>query len=156
MLKLSIAGATGTYLENRSFYTDSSGVDVGITVGNLSVTTDNNTEVIFTRDTCAATLRYFYIIPEEARGKSVTFTFSATASNGETVSYPMGPYTIANMDMKLDLVASDNNLCYISIADMAVYNAATAATIPDKIDLVYLYQGCHRNYFCTCFGITCR
>ena len=139
-VEVSIAGAAGTYLENRSFYTNTSGIDVGITIGNASVTNATNTEVIFTRDTCAATLRYFYIIPEEARGKSVSFTFSATASNGETVSYPMGPYTIANMDLKLDLVASDNNLCYISIADMAVYNAATAATIPDKIDLVYLYR----------------
>lgn len=139
-VEASIAGSTGTYLENKSFYTNGSGEDIGITIGNASVTNGTNTEVIFTRDTCAATLRYFYIIPEEARGKSVSFTFSATASNGEVVSYSMGPYTIANMDMKLDLVASDNNLCYISIADMAVYNATTAATIPDKIDLIYLYR----------------
>lgn len=139
-VEASIPGATGTYLENRSFYTNSSGFDVGITVGNTSVTDGNNTEVIFTRDTCAATLRYFYVIPEEARGNPVSFTFSATASNGEAVTYVMGPYSIANMDMKLDLVASDNNLFYISIADMAVYNAAIAATIPDMIDLVYLYR----------------
>ncbi len=130
----------GTYLENRSFYTNSSGVDVGITIGNASVTDGSNTEVTFTKDTCAATLRYYYYIPEDARGKTVSFIFSATANNGETVSYSMGPYTVARMDFKLDLVASDNNLCYISLADMAVYNAATAATIPTKIDLVYLYR----------------
>jgi hypothetical protein len=139
-VEASIAGAAGTYLENRSFYTNSSGMDIGITIGNTSVTNGTKTEVIFNRDTCAATLRYYYVIPEEGRGKSVTFTFSATASNGEKVSYSMGPYTISNMDMKLDITASDNNLCYISIADMAVYNAATAATIPGKIDLVYLYR----------------
>lgn len=136
----SIAGSTGTFMENRSFYTNSSGVDVGITVGNASVTTDNKTEVLFSKDTCAATLRFYYVIPEAARGQKVSFTFSATASNGETVSYPMGPYNISNMDMKLSIVASDNNNMYISIADMAVYNAATAATIPAKIDLVYLYR----------------
>jgi hypothetical protein len=139
-VEASIPGATGTYLENRSFYTNSSGVDVGITIGNASVTDGSNTEVTFTKDTCAATLRYYYFIPEEARGKTVSFIFSATANNGETVSYSMGPYTVARMDFKLDLVASDNNLCYISLADMAVYNAATAATIPTKIDLVYLYR----------------
>jgi hypothetical protein len=139
-VEASIAGASGTYLENRSFYTNSSGVDVGITIGSASVTATTKTEVTFTRDTCASTLRYFYVIPEEARGKTVSFTFSAMASNGEMVSYTMGPYTIASMDMKLNLVASDNNLMYISIADMAVYNAATAATMPDKIDLVYLYR----------------
>jgi hypothetical protein len=139
-VEASVAGATGTFMENRSFYTNSSGVDVGITVGSTSVTNGTNTSVTFTKDTCAATLRYYYVIPEAARGLKVSFTFSAVASNGETVSYSMGPYTIANMDMKLDLVATDGANCYISIADMAVYNAATAATIPAKIDLVYLYR----------------
>jgi hypothetical protein len=136
----SIAGATGTYLENRSFYTNASGVDVPITVGSASVTTDNKTMVTFTRDTCAATLRYFYTIPEAARGKSVTLTFSATASNGQTVSFEMGPYTVTKMDMKLDLVCTDNKTMYLSIADLALYDAATAAANASKIDLVYLYR----------------
>jgi hypothetical protein len=136
----SIAGSAGTYMENRSFYTNSSGVDIGVTVGSASVTSMSNTTVTFNIDTCAATLRYYYVIPEEARGKSISFTFSTEASNGEKASYLMGPYSISNMDMKLDLVASDNNLMFISIADMAIYDAATAATIPNKIDLVYLYR----------------
>ena len=139
-VEASIAGNTGTYLENRSFYTNSGGVDVGITVGSASVTTDVKTLVTFTKDTCAATLRYFYTVPEAARGKSVTLKFSATASNGETVSYSMGPYSITNMDMKLDLVATDNKACYLSIADMTLYDAAGAATNAAKIDLVYLYR----------------
>jgi len=139
-VEATIAGATGTYLENRSFYTNASGVDVGITVGSPSVTTDVKTMVTFTRDTCAATLRYFYTIPEAARGKSITLTFSATASNGQTVSMKMGPYTITKMDMKLDLVATDNKACYLSIADMALYDAAGAVANASKIDLVYLYR----------------
>jgi hypothetical protein len=139
-VEATIAGGSATYMEYRSFSTNSSGVDVPVTVGSPSVTSGTKTEVVFTRDTCAATLRYFYIIPEEARGKTVKFTFSAKASNGQTVSYEMGPYTVAKMDMKLDLVVSDNNNSYISIADMAVYNAATAATKAANIDLVYLYR----------------
>lgn len=139
-VEATIAGASGTYLENRSFYTNSSGVDVGITVGNPSVTNGTKTEVTFAKDTCASTLRYFYTIPEEARGKSVSFKFSAKDSNGKTVSYDMGPYTVAKMDMKLDMILSDNNNMYLSIADMAVYNAAAAAANPDKVDLVYLYR----------------
>ncbi len=135
-----IAGATGTYLEYRSFYTNTSGVDVGIAVGGPSVTSGTRTEVQFVKDTCAATLRYFYIIPDEARGKTVSFKFSAKASNGQTVSYNMGPYTIARMEMKLDIVLSDSNNSYLSIADMAVYNTATATANADKIDLVYLYR----------------
>ena len=139
-VEATIAGATGTYLENKSYYTNGSGVDVGIVVGSPSVTTSTKTEVIFSKDTCASTLRYFYYIPEEARGKSVSFTFSAKSSDGESVSYTMGPYVISKMDMKLDLVLSDNSNSYLSIADMAVYNSAAAVTNADKIDLVYLYR----------------
>ena len=139
-VEATIAGAPATYLEHRSFYTNGSGVDVPVTVGSPSVNSGTKTEVVFTADTCAATLRYFYIIPEEARGKTVKFTFSAKATNGQTVTYEMGPYAITNMDMKLDMVVSDNNNAYISIADMAVYNAANAATNAANIDLVYLYR----------------
>ena len=139
-VEASIAGAPATYLENRSFYTNSSGVDIPITVGSPSVNNGAVTQVTFTKDTCAATLRYFYAIPEEARGKTVTFKFSATASNGQTVTYSMGPYTVAKMDMKLDIVLSDGNKSYLSIADMTAYSATDAAAIPDKIDLVYLYR----------------
>ncbi|MBC8005687.1 MAG: DUF4466 family protein [Verrucomicrobia bacterium] len=139
-VEATIAGAPATYLEHRSFNTNSKGTDVGIVVGSASVNNGAITEVVFTKDTCAATLRYYYSIPEEARGKSVSFKFTAKASNGQTVNYEMGPYTIAKMDMKLDLVLSDNNNSYISIADMAVYNATTAATNAANIDLVYLYR----------------
>ena len=139
-VEASIAGATGTYLEHRSFYTNSSGVDVPVTVGNPSATSGTKTGVIFTKDTCAAALRYYYYIPEEARGKTVSFTFSAKASTGETVSYKLGPYTITKMDMKLDLVLTDNTLSYLSIADMAAYSATDAAAKAGKIDLVYLYR----------------
>jgi hypothetical protein len=126
-------------MENKSYYTSTSGLDTGIEVGSPSVNSGNKTEVTFTRDTCAATLRYYYRIPGEARGKEVSFTFTAKADNGETVSYRMGPYTIAMMDFKLDLNTSHNDRCYISIADMAVY---TASEVSDagKIDLVYFYD----------------
>lgn len=135
-----IAGAKGTYLENRSFYTNSSGVDIPVNIGEPSVTNGTKTEVVFNKDTVAASLRYYYVIPEEAKGKDVSFTFSATSNTGKSVSYKMGPYSISKMDMKLDLVLSDNNKMYLSIADMAVYNAAEAAANPSKIDLVYLYR----------------
>ena len=139
-VEASIAGADGTYLENHSYYTNGSGVDVGVKIGEPSVVEGKITRVTFTEDTSAATLRYYYVIPEEARGKSVTFNFSATSSNGEKVSYAMGPYAIAKMDMALDLAVKDGDACYISIADMAVYKAADAAANAAKIDLVYLYR----------------
>ncbi len=146
-VEASIAGATGTYLENNSYYTNQSGVDVGVPIGQPSVTSGTKTTVTFTKDTSAATLRYFYVIPPEARGKSVSFKFSAKSDDGESVSYSMGPYTIAKMDMVRNLAVSNNNLAYISIADMTVYNAAAAATNAAKIDLVYLYRNLTTSAF---------
>jgi len=146
-VEASIPGATGTYLENNSYFTNGSGVDVPVPVGTTSVTNGSKTTVTFNRDTAAATLRYFYIVPEAARGKSVSFTFSAKSSNGEAVSYTMGPYTISKMDMIRSLTVTDGANAYISIADMAVYNAATAATKADKIDLVYLYRNITTSLF---------
>lgn len=145
-VEASIAGATGTFLENRSFYTNGSGVDVGVTVGSPSVNEGTKTTVNFTVDTSAATLRYSYVVPEEARGKTVSFTFSAKSSNGETVTTTMGPYTIAKMDM-VRLLAVKTDSAYISIADMKVYNPVTAAANAAKIDLVYLFRNITTSAF---------
>jgi hypothetical protein len=139
-VEASIAGAVGTYLENRAFSTDGGGNDKPVQIGDPSSTEGKLTTVTFTRDTFAVTLRYFYLIPEEARGQEVNFTFSATDSNGKTVSMKMGPYEISSMDMTLDSIVTDNTDMYISISDMQIYNAAQAAANPDKIDLVYLYR----------------
>jgi len=139
-VEASIAGASGTYLENRSFYTNSSGVDVPVLVGSPSLTVDKTTKMTYNIDTNAATLRYNYVIPEEARGQSVSFTFTVTSSDGKTASYKMGPYTISKMSIKRNLAVSNGVNAYISIEDMAVYNAAAAAAAPGKIDLVYLFR----------------
>jgi hypothetical protein len=139
-VEASIPGAAGTYIDNQIYRTDDGGNDVGTQVAEPSTTTGAKTVVTLTRDTSAAAFRYYYIIPEEARGKSVSFTFSATASTGEKVSYNLGPYQIAKMEMKRLITLSDNNLNYFSIADMRAYNAADAAANADKIDLVYLYR----------------
>jgi hypothetical protein len=139
-VEASIAGASGTFLEHRSFYTNSSGVDVPVTIGTPSTTVDKLTKVTFNVDTNASTLRYNYVIPEEARGKSVSFTFTATSSDGKTATYKMGPYTVSKMEIKKNLAVSNGVNAYISIEDMAVYNATAAATNAGKVDLVYLYR----------------
>jgi hypothetical protein len=139
-VEATIPGASGTFMEHRSFFTNASGIDIPVVIGNPSVTTGGKTEVVFTRDTVAAALRYYYIVPEDARGKTVSFTFTAKASTGETVTYKMGPYTIAKMDIMRNIALSDNNLAYFSIADMTAYNAAGAAANAAKVDLVYLFR----------------
>jgi hypothetical protein len=137
----SIAGAPATWLEHRSYHTSMNGIDTAVIVAAPSVNTGRVTEVEFTVDTCAAALRYYYVVPEEAKGQSVKFTFSAQASNGDRVSMEMGEYPIAGMDMQLDIELTAAR-CYFSIEDMATYTATEAEAIPEKIDLVYLY----RNY----------
>lgn len=139
-VEASIEGAAGTFLEHRSYYTNTSGVDVPVTVGSPSVKDGKISKVAFTVDTNAAALRYYYVVPDEAKGKSVSFTFTVTGSNGKTASYKMGPYQISKMDIKRNIAVSNNNLAYISIQDMAAYNATNAAANAAKIDLVYLYR----------------
>src|SRR5688500_6191261 len=68
-VEASVPGAAGTFLEHRSFSTNGSGVDVPVTVGTPSVNSGPTTTVTFNRDTSAATLRYYYVVPEEAWDK---------------------------------------------------------------------------------------
>ncbi|MFB6457864.1 DUF4466 family protein [Chitinophaga sp. Hz27] len=138
-VEATIPGAAGTYLENRSFYTNSSGTDIPVKIGDPSINNGNNTTTNFTVDTNAATLRYFYQVPEEARGKKVSFTFTAKSSDGETVTYKMGPYNVSKMDMALDLGVNDGDSTYISIADMKVYKKSQTVD-PAKIDLIYMFR----------------
>lgn len=135
----SIAGAEGTWLENNSYHTNSSGIDVPVHVGLPSETEGRETSVTFDVDTCAASLRYYYVIPEEARGKQVSFKFTAEAASGETISMEMGPYDICRQYLKRDITLSKTR-CYISIEDMEAYTLAEAEERPDKIDLVYLWR----------------
>ncbi|MBO9153556.1 DUF4466 family protein [Chitinophaga sp. GCM10012297] len=139
-VEASIAGAPETYIDNRSYYTNGSGDDIGIEVTNPSENKGNVTSVTFNKDTMASTLRYYYVPAAEARGKEVTFKFTGRASNGQTVTYNLGPFRISAMEMKLDIPVSDAGAKYFSIADMTAYNAADAAANADKIDLVYLHR----------------
>lgn len=137
-VEASIPGDDGTYLEHRSYHTGYGGQDIGVEVGAPSVTSGKTTTVDFVVDTCAATLRYYYTIPEEAQGKEVKFVFYVTDSNGKTISYEMGPYQVSNMDIKLDMVIASDS--YLSISDMAVYSSTEAQANPAGMDLVYLYR----------------
>lgn len=138
-VEASIAGADETWLEHNSYHTNSSGFDVAVPVGEPSVNSGARTTVNFTADTCAASLRYYYRIPEEARGKEVSFRFTANAADGRTISMDMGPYTISRQYMVRDITLSKSR-CYISIEDMAAYTLEEAMQHPEKIDLVYLWR----------------
>ncbi|PRD51965.1 DUF4466 family protein [Sphingobacterium gobiense] len=139
-VEASIPGASETYLEHRSFHTNAIGDDIGIPVAKPSVTNGAVTKVTFDVDTNAATLRYYYRPTAASVDKDVSFTFSATSSNGQTVTYKMGPYKIRRMEVAPNLAVSDGNKFYVSVEDMAVYDEAEAAARPDKIDVLYLFR----------------
>lgn len=138
-VEASIAGAEGTMLEHNSYYTNSAGEDIPVRVGKPCVNESNMTTVTFDVDTCAATLRYYYQIPEEARGQEVTFTFTAKSSDGQTVSTKMGPYKICKQYLTKNITLTKAR-CYISLEDMNAYTLAEAEGKHDKIDLVYLWR----------------
>lgn len=132
-----IPGAKGTYLDPKSYRTNASGQDVGVVVAESSRLQDGKCITSFIVDTCATTLRYFYEIPEEARGKEVSFSFSVKASNGEKQQYNMGPYKISKMDMVKNLELKHIETCYISLKDLKIYTAAEAAANAGNIDVIY-------------------
>ncbi len=139
-VEASIAGAAETYLEHRSFHTNDNGQDIGVVVADPSVTQGTTSKVNFTVDTNAATLRFHYRPPLESVDKEVSFTFSATSSNGQTVSYQMGPYRIRRMERALNIAVADGQKCFLSIEDMTAYTATEAASRGNVIDLVYLHR----------------
>ncbi len=142
----SIAGAEGTRLDPNSYYTNTSGQDVPVRVASDSETSGTTTKVSFQVDTCAATLRYYYVIPESARGKEVSFTFSVKASNGQTAEYKLGPYKISKQDIATNLPLT-NDVCYLSFTNegeaVHVYSKddlAANSGLASSIDLMYTFS----------------
>lgn len=141
-----IAGAAGTYFDPNSYYTNSFGQDIPVRVCSDSQTNGVTTAIDFTVDTCAATLRYYYIIPEEARGKEVQFLFSVKASNGQVAEYKLGPYKISKMDMTKNVFVT-NDKCYLSFSNegeaVHIYSKEDLQADPSlatKIDIMYAYS----------------
>ena len=142
----SIAGAEGTYFDPNSYYTNNSGQDIPVLVANESQTSGTTTSTEFLVDTCAATLRYYYMIPQEAKGKEVEFVFSVNASNGQKAEYKMGPYQISRMDMTLSQNL-DAEHCYLSFHDpnvaLKIYTKAEIEANPSllsEVDIMYGYS----------------
>jgi len=137
----SIAGADGTGFEPYSWNTSPAGAEVPVVV-TTDLTTNQATSTAVLIDTAAATLRYYYVIPEEARGKNVSFTFSSRSSRGESASFKTESYPISAMDMEKGIEVQDQATAYISIQDMKAYTKAEveAGNLGNSIDLVYLYR----------------
>lgn len=141
-VEASIPGASKTGFGLDSYYTNSGGVDIPVRVAKDTATIGNKSSVVII-DTCAATLRFYYVIPEAARGKTVSFKFSCTANNGETVSYTTPEYVISKMDIQRNTILTSGSTCYFSLKQMKAFTKAEVDASPDlanEIDLVYYYQ----------------
>lgn len=140
-VRASIAGEAGTGFDPKTYYYDvAKKIDVGIVVAACNTATDLSTAII--RDTTSVTLRYYYVVPELARGKSVSLTFTAESTTGEVTSYSPPSFEVQMMDMRSNLVLESGNRCYFSIADMAAYTESEVSTrnLSAKIDFVYNYK----------------
>lgn len=136
----SIEGDENTRIDPYAYKTDSSGEDVGTQVARVVEQTNPCArKVDMIKDTCAITLRYYWHIPEAARGKSVSFDFYASADNGEVVHYRMGPITCSKQHCLTGMQA-DNQKCYISVEDMAVYTYDEVVAGNKTVDIVYQYK----------------
>ena len=141
-VEASIAGATGTGFSRYSWYTDrNTGLDASILAVRDLLTTGAVSKATFI-DTNAISLRYFYIVPTEAKGKTVSFAFSGTSTTGGQVSYNSPSYTVSKMDIKRSIPLTDGSKAYVSITDMAAYTKAEVDqnNISQKIDFVYIYR----------------
>jgi hypothetical protein len=146
--EVNIAGAAGTGFDPNSYHVDTRGNDVGVEVAD--VTTEGTlTTATFTADTAVSTLRYTYVVPEEAKGQEITITFSAESTTGHTVSTTVPAFTVSNMTMKREIVLSDQDVCYFSIENLRGYTEAEviANGLEDKIDLIYIYDALNPEGF---------
>ena len=93
-------------------------------------------------DLIAATIRYYYVVPEEARGKQVSFVFSSKSTNGERAEYKTQSYNVSKMDLRRLIAMKSEATCYFSITDMKAYTKeeVDAQNLSGKIDFVYMYQ----------------
>lgn len=142
-VKASTPGGEGTGYESVTWHTGSNGIDVSTEVAS-SVSTDGATsEATLIDDVQSTTLRYYYTIPAELKGKEVSFVFSAVSTTGREISTSTPSYKVSAMDMQksITMVSSEEGARYFSIEDMKAYTLAEVevGNLSDRIDFIYAY-----------------
>lgn len=137
----SIPGGAGTGFEIVTHRTVNA-ADLVTTVASNAVTNAATSSATII-DTNATTLRYYYVIPEAARGQQVSFSFSVTDKAGNNASTTTPAYTISKMDMarNITVVGSATGARYFSIELMRAFTQAQvdSGNLSSKIDFVYAY-----------------
>lgn len=134
----STPGAPGTFLDNNAYDVDEYGQDRPHRMGAPCVEESGKYTVTFDVDTVAATLRFHYIIPEEAKGKQIRFHFKVKAGN-QVATFDTPDYYVRKMDMKLDIPMTKTS-CFFSMETMEAYTAEEAEAAGIPIDFVWGYS----------------
>jgi len=139
--EVSIAGASGTGFETKSYHVDSKGTDVGVLVADTS-TVSILSSAVFNKDTVSAALRFTYVVPKEAKGKTIQITFKVESTLGQVTTITTPVYNISNIEIARNVVMTNKNACYFSLETMKSYTEAQVndQNMQDKIDLIYGYD----------------
>ncbi len=137
----SIAGNMGTGISTHSRKTSPSGGQEEAVLIATKTDTDGAISRAYLVDTIAATIRYFYVVPEEARGKQLKFSFRSTSETGGA-SIASQTYNVSNVDIFKGLIMTSGNECYFSLETMQAYTKeqVTSQGLESKIDFVYIYK----------------
>ena len=134
-------GAIGTGIGTHGIATNSdNGEEMEFLIA-TQTSTEGNLSRAYLVDTIAATVRYFYVVPEEARGKSIRFKFRALTDNS-SASLETPEYAVGNVEVFKNLtLTSGQNSCF-SLETMRSYtlDEVESLGIADKIDFIYSYK----------------
>lgn len=137
----SFPGAEGTGIAINSRYTNpDNGEEEEVRIA-TETSTEGTVSKAYIVDTVAATIRYFYVVPEVARGSKIKFHFRSITGTGEaTVQSP--EYTVSNVEIFKNLSLSSGERSCFSLETMQSYSVAQVEEmgIAGKIDFIYTYK----------------
>lgn len=137
----SIPGAEGTGIARNSRYTNpNNGEEEEVRIA-TETRTEGTVSKAYIVDTIAATVRYFYVVPKEARGSRIKFHFRSITGSGEA-SVQSPEYTVSSVEIFKDLSLSAGQRSCFSLETMQSYSVAQVEElgIADKIDFIYTYK----------------
>lgn len=137
----SFPGAEGTGIAINSRYTNpDNGEEEEVRIA-TETSTEGTVSKAYIVDTVAATIRYFYVVPEVARGSKIKFHFRSITGTGEaTVQSP--EYTVSNVEIFKNLSLSSGERSCFSLETMQSYSVVQVEEmgIAGKIDFIYTYK----------------
>ncbi len=137
----SCPGAAGTGISKHSIYTNHDNGNEEEMLIASETSTEGAVSKAYLVDTVAATVRYFYIVPEEAKGKRIRFNFRAITEN-TSVSMSSPEYTVSSVEIFKNLALRSGERCCFSLETMQSYTVEQVEQlgIADKIDFIYTFK----------------